>query len=199
MEAPSPAVAGWDFHSSETVSGLALLGLIVVIVVFAAQLEALFAACRNLHAYRRQLVDARRKIEQDTETALAAAEAMRQALPELQAAVVSLGQEYEALSAQANEARKLHVHEVVMSDIFVQHGDRPYLAKVYRPKPDPDEPLAELWQAGRDHVLYSADEKNAVRRFAQRYPAERGFRIGEISPFHVPWTPPRRAAEDEEA
>lgn len=178
-------------YSSGTLTGLALLGLIVIIVVFAAQLEALFSACRNLIAYRHQLVNAQRKLEQDVAATLTNAQAIHAALPELQASVVALGEAYEKLGAEASEARKLHIHEVVMSDIFVQQGDRPYLAKIYRPKPDPDEPLAELWQAGRDHVLYGSDEKSAARRFAQRYPKDRGFVVGAVSPFSVPWTPPR--------
>lgn len=181
-------------YSSGTLTGLALLGLIVIIIVFAAQLEALFSACRNLVTYRHQLLAAHRKLEQDVATTLANAQAISEALPELQASVAALGDEYEKLSAQASEARKLHIHEVVMSDIFVQQGDRPYLAKVYRPKPDPDEPLAELWQAGRDHVLYSSDDKSAARRFAQRYPKDRGFVVGAVSPFSVPWSPPRDPA-----
>ena len=175
--------------SSDTLTGLALLCLIVIIIVFTAQLEALVSACRGLAAYRRQLLNARRKLEQDIATMLANAETINQALPELKTSVARLGDEYERLAAQASEARKLHIREVVMSDIFVQQGDRPFLATVYRPEPDPDEPLAAFWQAGRDHVLYSADEKSAVRRFAQRYPAERGFVVGTVTPFAIPWTP----------
>ena len=49
-------------YSSGTLTGLALLGLIVIIVVFAAQLEALFSACRNLIAYRHQLVNNRKSV-----------------------------------------------------------------------------------------------------------------------------------------
>jgi hypothetical protein len=189
MDDTTPASALDGLHSSDTLTGLAMLGLIVVIIVFAAQLEALFSACRALMGYRRQLQAARQKLEQDIATAVAAAETVNQSLPALQAAVIALGEEYEKLAADASEARKLHIREVVMSDIFVQQGDRPFLAKIYRPKPDPDEPLADLWQAGRDHVLYGADLKAAARRFVQRYPKERGFVVGEVSPFSIPWAP----------
>ena len=185
-------------YSSGTLTGLALLGLIVITVVFAAQLEALFTACRNLSIYRRQLLAAQRKLEQDVATTLTNAETITAGLPELQASVIALGDEYEKLAAEASEARILHIREVVMSDIFVQPGDRPYLAKVYRPKPDPDEPLAALWQAGRDHVLYSSDDKSAARRFTQRYPQDRGFVVGAVGPFSVPWTSPRDQVPDED-
>jgi hypothetical protein len=190
MTDDTAATSFWSgLHSSDTLTGIAMLGLIVVIIVFTAQLEALFSACRTLLAYRQQLQTARRRLEQDIAAAVTAAEAINQSLPDLQAAVVALGDEYEKLAAEASEARKLHIREVVMSDIFVQQGDRPFLATVYRPEPDPDEPLARDWQAGRDHVLYGADLKAATRRFAQRYPTDRGFVVGEVTPFSIPWAP----------
>ena len=179
--------SAWSvLQSSGTLTGVALLGLIVIAIVFAAQLEALVSACRNLLAYRRQLQQAQRKVEQETEAALGQAKSLQDELPQLQASVEALAQEYERLAGDASQARKLHIREVVMSDIFVAQGDRPFIATVCRPKPDPDEPLAEQWKAGRDHVLYSSDTKTAARRFAQRYPTDRGFAVGPVSPFTIP-------------
>ncbi|HEV2675314.1 MAG TPA: hypothetical protein VGV37_12295 [Aliidongia sp.] len=179
-----------DLRASGTLAGLALVGLIAIIVVLAAQLETLFSACRTLVAHRTQLLNTQRKIEQDIAAAVTAAETIGLALPDLRTSIAALEEEYARLSAEASEARQLRIHEVVMSDIFVQQGDRPYLARIYRPKPDPDEPLAAEWQTGRDHVLYGADENSTIRRFTQRYPTDRGFVIGAIRPFTIPWTPP---------
>jgi hypothetical protein len=118
------------------------------------------------------------------------AQAIDDALPALRDEVAALAKEYEALSAEAAEARRLQIREIVMSDIFVQPGDRPFLARVFRPKADPDEPLAAQWRAGREHVLYAADQKTGTTRFAQRFPVDHGFVVGPVSPFAIPWNPP---------
>jgi hypothetical protein len=177
-------------YDNGTVTGIAFLGLILIAVVLAAQFEAMFSACRHLLAHRRQLVNAQRKMEADVRQALETVKAIDQSLPELRETIEALAQEYEKLDVTAAEARKLHIREVVMSDIFVQPGDRPYLATVSRPQAAPDEPFAFQWRAGRDHILYGNDKKAAAIRFAQRYPAEHGFVVGPVSLFDIPWNPP---------
>ena len=177
-------------YSNGTVTGVALLSLILIVIVFGFQLEAMFSACRYLIAHRGQLISARQKMESDVFQALQAVQAIDQSLPELRETIATLAREYETLDAKAVEARKLHIREVVVSDIFIQPGDRPYLAKVYRPQAAPDEPFAAQWRAGRDHVLYGNDKKAAATRFAQRYPADHGFVVGPVSLYHIPWNQP---------
>ena len=177
-------------YANGTVTGLALLGLLVIGIVVAAQVEALYSACRHLMAHRRQVMNARQKMEADVVAARMNVQTIGDALPELKDAVRALAQEYEALDIQATEARRLHIREVVMSDIFVQPGDRPFVAQIFRPKADLDEPLADQWRAGREHVLYAADENAGATRFAQRFPAAHGFVVGPIGPFDIPWNPP---------
>lgn len=177
-------------YDSGTLTGVALLCLIVIAIVLAAQLEALFSACRHLVAHRKQLTSARRRIEADTEAALKAANEIDLSLSEARDAITALVEEYERLELKAIEARRLHIREVVVSDTFILPGDRPYLAKVTRPKAEPDEPFAPLWRAGRDHVVYGSDRKAVALRFSQRFPVEHGFVIGPISPFDIPQNPP---------
>ena len=179
-----------SLYASGTITGLALLGLIVIAIVLAAQLEALYRACRHLMAHRSQVINARRRMEADVVATRTNAQAIGDALPALKDEVAALAKEYEALSAQATEARRLHIREIVMSDIFVAPGDRPFVAQVFRPKADPDEPLAAQWRAGREHVLYAADQKTGTTRFAQRFPVNHGFLVGPVSPFDIPWNPP---------
>jgi hypothetical protein len=178
------------FYGNGTVAGLALLGLIVIGIVVTAQLEALWSACRHLMAHRRQVINAQQKMAADVAAARKTAQAIDEALPELKEAVQALAQEYETLSVAAAEARQLHIREVVMSDIFVLPNDRPFVATIYRPKADPDEPLAEQWRAGREHVLYAADQKTGATRFAQRFPANHGFVVGPVSEFDIPRNAP---------
>ncbi|HLZ65604.1 MAG TPA: hypothetical protein VKQ29_05200 [Aliidongia sp.] len=177
-------------YANGTIGGLALLGLLVIAIVFAAQMEALYTACRHLMVHRSQAISAQQKIEMDVEIVRRTAEEIGASLPDLRAEVEALTREYEALSGQATEARQLHIREVVLSDIFVQPADRPFIATISRPKAEPDEPLAAQWHAGRDHVLYAADQKSGATRFAQRFPADRGFVVGPVSPFAIPWNPP---------
>jgi len=186
----SPAALWTTLYANGTITGLALLGLIVILVVLGFQLEAIFSACRYLMAHRRQLLSAQQKIEGDARHALQTVQAIDESLPELRETIEALAHEYAKLDIKATAARKLHIREVVMSEIFVQPGDRPFLAKVYRPKAEPDEPMAAEWRAGRDHVLYGIDKKAAAIRFAQRYPAEHGFVVGPIAVFDIPWNPP---------
>jgi hypothetical protein len=194
-----PADFWATLYRSGTVSGLLLLGLIVNLLVLAAQLEALISACRRLLDHRRQLANAQRRVEAEIAAARASATALDEALPDLEQAVQELGREHEQIAAEAAEARKLHIREVVTTDVFVSPGDRPFLARVARPRPDPEEPLAESWTVGRDHILYAADPASATRRFAQRFPAERGFQVGPIAPFEIPWTPVAEAVPIEVA
>jgi len=177
-------------YANGTVTGVALLGLILIVIVFAFQLEALFSACRYLLAHREQLNSARQKMESDALQALQAVQAIDEALPELRETIEALAREYEMLDAKATVARKLNIREVVVSDIFIQPGDRPYLAKIYRPQATPDEPFAVQWRAGRDHVLYGNDKRAAATRFAQRYPTDHGFVVGPVSVYDIPWNPP---------
>jgi FtsZ-binding cell division protein ZapB len=177
-------------YDNGTVTGIALLGLILIAIVLAAQFEAMFSACRHLLAHRRQLISAQQKMEADVRQALETVKAIDQSLPELRETIEALVQEYEKLDIEATAARKLHIREVVMSDIFIPPGDRPYLAQVSRPQATPDEPFAAQWRAGRDHVLYGTNKKAATIRFAQRYPTEHGFVVGPVSLFNIPWNPP---------
>lgn len=179
-----------SLYTNGTVTGVALLALILIAIVFATQLETLFSGCRYLIAHREQLINAQQKIEGDALQALRTVEEIEQSLPELRETIAALAHEYEKLDIKATEARKLHIREVVMSDIFVQPSDRPYLATVCRPQAAPDEPFAAQWRAGRDHVLYGTDKKAAAIRFAQRYPTEHGFVVGPVSVFDIPRNPP---------
>lgn len=177
-------------YANGTITGVALLGLILIVILFATQLEAMFSACRHLTAHRDQMVGTQQKLEGDAFQTLQTVKAIDQSLPDLRETVAVLTQEYAKLDVKATAARKLHIREVVMSDIFVQPGDRPFLAKVQRPQAAADEPLAAQWLVGRDHVLYANDKKAAITRFAQRYPADHGFIVGPISLFDIPWNPP---------
>ena len=177
-------------YANGTVTGVALLALILIVIMFAAQLEAMFSACRHLAAHRDQVAGAQQKIEGDVFQALQTVKAIDQSLPELRETIQALAHEYEKLDIKATAARKLHIREVIMSDIFVQPGDRPFLAKIYRPQAADSEPMALQWRAGRDHVLYATDKKAATTRFAQRYPADHGFIVGPASLFDIPWNPP---------
>lgn len=179
-------------YTNGTVTGVALLSLILIVIVFGFQLEAMFSAYRYLVAHREQLINARQKMESDLLQALQAVRTIDQSLPDLRESVAALAREYEALDAKAVEARKLHIREVVVSDVFIQPGDRPYLAKIYRPKAAHGEPFAAQWRAGRDHILYGNNHKAAAIRFAQRYPTEHGFVVGPVSVYEIPWNTPEQ-------
>ena len=186
----SPDTFWATLYDSGTVTGIALLGLILIAITLAAQFEAIFSACRNLLAHRRQLVGVQQKIEADVRQILETVKAIDESLPELREMIERLAQEYEKLDVEASAARKLHIHEVVMTDVFIHPGERPHLAKVSRPQAAPDEPFAPQWRAGRDHILYGNDRKTAAIRFAQRYPTEHGFIVGPVSVFDIPWNQP---------
>jgi hypothetical protein len=179
-----------ELYANGTVTGAALLFLIVIAIIFATQLEALFSACKHLAAHRDQVAGAQQKIEADAFAALQSVKAIDQSLPELRQSIQELAEEYAKLDAKATEARKLIIREVVLTDVFVQPGDLPYVAKVYRPNAAADEPFAAQWRAGREHVLYGTDKKAAATRFAQRYPTDHGFVVGPVAVFDIPWNPP---------
>jgi hypothetical protein len=177
-------------YGSGTLTGLGFLGLIVIAIVLTAQLEAAFSACRTLLAHRRQLVLAQQRLEKDVSQTLQTAAMIDQSLPELRETIDALVREYERLDIQATAARTLSIREIVVSDIFVPAGDRPFLAMIYRPQAAPDEPFAAQWRAGREHIVYGNEKKAAAARFAQRYPKDHGFVIGPVSVFDIPRNPP---------
>jgi hypothetical protein len=177
-------------YANGTVTGLALLALIVVAIMLAAQIEQLYSSCSQLIAHRHQLIAAQRAIEAEVAATRANLQELTDALPALRNMVLDLDNLYQKLNIEATEARRLHVREVVVTDIFIQSGDRPFLATISRPKADPDEPLAELWRAGREHMVYAVDIRTAATRFGQRFPASHGFVVGPAGPFEIPWNPP---------
>jgi len=179
-----------ELYANGTVTGAALLFLIVIVIIFASQLEALFSACRHLAAHRDQIVGLQQKIEADAFAALQSVKTIDQSLPDLRQSIEELAEEYAKLDVKATEARKLIVREVVITDVFVQPGDLPYVAKVFRPHAAEDEPFAAQWRAGREHVLYGADKKAAATRFSQRYPTDHGFVVGPVAVFDIPWNSP---------
>jgi hypothetical protein len=177
-------------YANGTITGIALLGLIVIAVMLSAQLESLYRSCSQLIAHRHQLIAAQHKMVADVAAARAGLQELTDALPALRSTVLDLENEYERLNIEASEARKLHIREVVVTDVFIQGGDRPFLATVYRPKAGAEEPMAEAWRAGREHMLYAADPRTAAKRFVQRFPSNHGFVVGSASPFEIPWNPP---------
>lgn len=179
-----------ELYANGTVTGGALLCLIVIAIIFAAQVEAVMSACRHLSAHRAQVLGAQQKIEADVFAAQQSVQAIDRSLPELREEIEALAEEYTQLDPKATEARKLLIREVILTDVFVQPGDLPYVAKVFRPQAAADEPFAAEWRAGRDHLLYAADKKTASTRFAQRFPSDRGFVVGAAAVFAIPWNTP---------
>ena len=90
---------------------------------------------------------------------------------------------FRSLAPQASEARRVQIRQIILSDIFIAPGDRPFLAKVRMRDPSAEDPLAHEWQAGREMVLYAHEQLGAQTRFARRFPAERGYVVGDVVPF----------------
>jgi len=172
-----------DFVASGSLEGALLLCCIVVLIVLAAQIDSIVRACNQVWEHKNALARSRRKTRADIEAARAAIEQIHARLPVRQQEVEALGEVQADLAPKAIEARSVRVRQIVLSDVFISPGDRPFLAKVRMVDPSPEEPLAAEWEAGRELVLYAQEQLSARTRFARRFPAERGYVVGDPVPF----------------
>ena len=172
-----------DFVASGSLEGALLLGCIAVLIILAAQIDSIVRACNQVWVHKHALARGRHKTRADAEAARTTIEQICARLPIRQQAVEALDEVQADLAPQAIEAKRARIRQIILSDIFISPGDRPFLARVRMADPGPEDPLAEEWRTGREMVLYAQEQLGAQMRFARRFPAERGYVVSDIVPF----------------
>jgi hypothetical protein len=177
----------YEFFASGTFEALLVGCAVLLLFLTAIQVEWIWEICTALRTRRNALDVAREAAKAGADAARKDRAALDQDLPGLEAAVAQLRAEHDALALKAAEARRELIREIILSDIFVPPGHRPYVSVVRRLHPAPNDPLASAWQAGREHVLYASDPRSALLRFERRFPAERGYTFEIVIPFDARW------------